>query len=201
LRRAAILHSHLPLPWICAALVAWQCQTAEADAPSKTRSDARPVWELLFNDDITPTEYARQLDYFQIEIGAVAKNGKIEYIAHVSRPKPERRVGYVESEYRVRIGWKRGALVAADRKLLAKAGISSQGKELMHYFPIAVQKQLAELEQRYAGLKPETIRRTRFQIRAKPKGGYEFVVLEQDPPKDGAKTTPDSESLNRPSKP
>jgi hypothetical protein len=199
MRSVAILAVVWLLGSHCAALAAWQDTAQSGDAPADSRSAARPEWELLFDDDVTALEYARQLDYFKIEIGAVSKNGKIEYIAKVSQRKPERRVGYAESEYRLRIGWKRGALVAADRKLLAKAGINSQGKELWHYFPIDVHKQLAELERDYAGLAPGRIRRTRFQIRPKGDGGgYEFVVLEQDPPKGAQQSASPARSLNQP---
>ncbi len=194
----------LCLLWLCfcawTPLAASQDPARSANTPNGSRSAARPEWELLLDDDVTAEEYARQIDYFKIEVGAVSKNGKIEYATNVGGPKPDKRVGFTETEYRLRIGWKSGALHAADRKLLAKAGIVSTGKDLWHYFPIDVQKQLQDLEVNYAGRKPEEIRRTRFRIRPKTKG-YEFVVLEQDPPKPIEKSPSANESLNQPSKP
>lgn len=141
-------------------------------------------WEIVFADEITVEEYARQMDYFKIEIAAVSKNGKIEAISKVSQRKPEKRVGHTTADYRLHIGWKTGQLHAADRKLLAKAGIASANKELWHFFPTETQARLASLERAYANRPPGEIKRTRFEIRPAAKGdGYEFVVIEQDPPK------------------
>ena len=155
-------------------------------------------WEILFADGITVEEYARQMDYFKIEIGAVSKNGKIEYISNVSQRKPEKRTGHVTAEYRPHIGWKKGQLHAADRKLLAKAGIASADKELWHFFEAPTQARLAELERAYANRVAGEITRTRFEIRPAAKGeGYEFVVVEQDPPQRLSDSTAAS-SANQP---
>jgi hypothetical protein len=181
---------------------------AVAAAPP-TRVDKQPAksahqprggeWEVVFADDITVEEYARQLDYFKIEIAAVSKNGKIEYISNVSQRKPEKRLGHTTADYRLHIGWKKGQLHAADRKLLAKAGISSGDKELWHFFQTETQAQLATLERTYADRSPSEIKRTRFEIRPADKGdGYEFVVIEQDPPKP---SQPESTSASSPNQP
>ncbi len=140
-------------------------------------------WEILFDKDITAQEYARQLDYFRIEVAAISKSGRVEYIEQLSGTQPVKRVGQRSDDPRLRIGWKGGALHAADRRLLRKAGISSAGKDLTHYFPPAVQEQMEALEVDYAGHQPKDIQRTRFQIRARPGSDvYEFVVIDQDPP-------------------
>ncbi|MEX2111936.1 MAG: hypothetical protein WD845_02060 [Pirellulales bacterium] len=141
-------------------------------------------WEILFDEDITPDEYARQLDYFQIEVAAISKSGRVEYITGLSAQRPVKRVGQRRDDNRLRIGWLKGTLHAVDRRLLRKADISSLGKELAHYFPPAVQEQMAALEEAYAGHKPADIVRTRFQIRPKVGAeGYDFVVIDQDPPR------------------
>jgi hypothetical protein len=163
--------------------------------------ESRLEWEIVFDDGITVEEYARQIDYFKIEIGAVSKKGKIEYIWGVSDRRPQRRIGQRSTDYRFNIGWKRGTLHAADRKLLAKAGINSEGKELSHFFPIEVQANLEALQRSYAGRDANEIKRTRFQIRPKAAGkGYEFFVVEQDPPKP-SESRSQSTSLNPPSRP
>jgi hypothetical protein len=141
-------------------------------------------WEIVFADEITVDEYARQMDYFKLEIAAVSKNGKIEYISGASQRRPEKRLGHRASDYRLHIGWKKGTLHAADRKLLAKAGISSRDKELWHFVPVELQAQLVTLEREYGRRDASQIQRTRFEVRPKTKAeGYEFVVVEQDPPK------------------
>lgn len=164
-----------------------------ADAPPETGSSANQPqlgrrleteWELLFADDISTEEYAKQIDFFKIEVAAVSKNGKIEYISNVSERKPNRRSGTRTADPRAHIGWKKGTLHAADRRLLSKAGINSEGKELWHFLPAELESQLVRLERAYAGRDPNDIKRTRFRLQAKEKSpGYEFVVIEQDPPK------------------
>jgi hypothetical protein len=155
-----------------------------AHAPRGADSAHRGEWEIVFEDGITIKQYAEQIDYFKIEIGAVSKDGKAEYISKVAARKPDKRLGDAASDYRWRIGWRKGTLQAADRRLLAKAGINDKDKQLLHFFPAEIQSRLATLERSYAHRDPAEIKRTRFEIRPKAKdAGYEFVVIEQDPPK------------------
>lgn len=149
--------------------------------PGTPRRGPRAEWELSFPDEISVVEYARRLDYFGIEIAAVSNQGKIEYIAQSSQPKPRKKVGTLADDPRLYIGWRQGELIAADRKLLAKAGINAQGKDLWHFFPPPTQKLMAEVERAHARREPSEIKRTRFEIRpAKKDGQYEFVVVEQE---------------------
>lgn len=165
------------------------------------RRGPRADWELTFPAGLSVVEYARRLDHFGIEIAAVSSKGKIEYIAESSQPKPRKRIGTLADDPRLYIGWKQGELIAADRKLLAKAGINAQGKDLWHFFPPATQKLMAEVERAHARRDPKEIKRTRFEIRpAKKVGQYEFAVVEQDlvGDKDGAsKASVDSSSEER----
>jgi hypothetical protein len=141
-------------------------------------------WEILFGEDITPEEYARQLDYFAIEVAAISKNGHVDYISQLASPRPAKRIGERAADPRLRIGWKSGTLHAVDRRLLRKAGIASNDKELTHYFSPELQKQLEQLELDYAKHDVREIELTRFQIRRRDnEEGYEFVVIDQKPPK------------------
>jgi hypothetical protein len=162
-------------------------------SPSHTRVERaaeRAAWEVTFPDDITMEEYARQLDYFGIEIAAVSPDDKVESIARVSQQKPQKRVGRRADDERLYIGWKSGTLHAADRRLLLRAGINSNRKELIHYFPAETQRRMQQLERAYAGRDPREIHRTRFEIRKlAADDGYEFVVMEQDPPRDSVSTS------------
>lgn len=155
-------------------------------------------WEIVFDDGITTEEYARQIDFFQIEIGALSKSGKVEYITHVAKPKPDKRVQELRYDRRWRITWKSGNLHVADRKLLGKAGINSDNKEMWHFFPDEVHARMVSLERSYAGTPPHDIRRTRFGVRATKAGdGYEFFVVEQEPPKNApANSSPRSSQRN-----
>jgi hypothetical protein len=153
-----------------------------AHEPAGSQADHHAEWELLFEEGITTEEYTEQLDYFKIEIGAVSKDGRVEYISHVSQRKPDKRLGDLAIDPRVRIGWKKGTLAVADRKLLGRAGINTKDKDLQHFFSKEIQNRLAVLERAYGGREASQIKRTRFGIRPTKDVGYEFVVIEQDPP-------------------
>ncbi len=170
-----------------AMLLAGQSPLSSSQTPQVRveRAAERADWEVTFPDDITVEEYARQLDFFKIEIAAVSADDKVEYVTRVSQPKPEKRVGRRADDERLYIGWKSGTLHAADRRLLLKVGISSNRKELIHYFPAETQRLMQQVERAYAGRDPRDIHRTRFEIRKlATDDGYEFVVAEQDPPRD-----------------
>ncbi len=173
---------------------------AAADAPASGAeqggAEALPTssWEIQFDDGIRPVEYARQLDFFKIELAAVSKNGDVEYAWHLAQPRPDTRVGKMLDESRMNNYWKRGNLVIAEGRLLAKAGISTQDKTMTHFYPREVELHLAELEKKYAGRDSRAIARTRFKIRpvADAPGTYEFFVAEQDvlPPASGSQNAP-----------
>lgn len=141
-------------------------------------------WEVEFDEreGMTAVEYARRLDYFGIELAAVSKDGQIQYLSHLADRKPLRRIGKREDEPRISLHWKRGGLAALEAKLMAKAGVSTKDKVLTHFYPRAVEAQLARLEKAYAGRDPRDIQRTRFKVRpqAGQAKGYEFYVAEQD---------------------
>ncbi|MGD9721725.1 MAG: hypothetical protein AB7O59_05440 [Pirellulales bacterium] len=179
-------------------LLAWQPAAQSAHAPGRGYTPiGERQWEIVFADDITVEEYARQIDYFAIEIAVVSKDGKIESISQVSKNKPAKRQTRKEREYRPAISWKDGTLYAADRRLLRKVGISSQGKELVHYLPLDLVERMEHLETEYGGKKIAEIRRTRFRVQAQDKGrGYEIVVIEQDPPKAGETASTVTKTIN-----
>ncbi len=145
--------------------------------------DEFPEWEIKFRDHLRPIDYARELDYFGIELGAVAKNGEIQYVSQLAKPKPAPRLGRLADEHRAHVTWKFGELVAIDAKLLAKASVSTKDKTIAHYFPDRVTRELMSLERAFADREQRDILRTRFQVREKPDqtNAFEFFVEEQEP--------------------
>jgi hypothetical protein len=184
--------------------IAWTLGVAPAEERAPDAAQAprvkltrRTVWEIVFPDGISVQEYARQLDYFKIELAAVAKGGRAEYLFKVSSRKPEKRIGDATRDDRWRIAWVKGTLDAADRSLLSKAGINTRDKQLLHFFPEPIEARLGQLERAHAQGRPDEIRRTRFEIRPLTKDdGYEIVVVEQEPP--GPDDSPSVKSANRP---
>jgi hypothetical protein len=171
---------------VCIAVLATSWAGAD-DVPPQAISAHRPRpmdqpignWEMYF-EEVSFAEYARQIDFFKIEIAAAAPDGKAEYISNVSKSKPDKHAGEVADDFRWHWSWKTGTLLAADRDLLAKAGISVRGKDMMHFVPVELQARMAAMERDYQHLPPSEIRNTRFQIQPAKKDGYEIVVVKQD---------------------
>jgi hypothetical protein len=139
-----------------------------------------PAWEVRFSAT-TLDVYAQQLDFFGIELG-VAGGGKstVDYASNLARPKPTRRVGEGAAEKRRYLLWRKGPLASADKQLLAKAGIETEGRIVLQFVPEPTEKIMATLEAQYAkGRKLHEIRRTIFAVKGSP-GKYEFVVAEQN---------------------
>jgi hypothetical protein len=138
-------------------------------------------WEVVFGKGLTLDEYARRLDFFNIELGVVQPDGKIEYAFHLSKPKPDTRTvkeGY-KSEHRYWLRWTNGELRKADEELLERAGINPNEDWLLKFVPHETEIQLLSLEKATAGPNREdTVKRTRFGVREAGKG-YAFFVVEQ----------------------
>jgi hypothetical protein len=136
-------------------------------------------WEIYYSDGGTLEEYAKQLDFFQIELGIVGGE-QVIYLTNLSQAKPTSRTGPGTDETRLYMSWRQGNLKQADRELLAKAGINAPGRIIVQFYPAEIERQLAQLEVAFADRKPEQIRRTRFGVRSQG-DGYEYYVIDQIP--------------------
>ncbi|MCH2125416.1 MAG: hypothetical protein MK165_11520 [Pirellulaceae bacterium] len=139
-------------------------------------------WQIQYNAD-NLTVYARQLDFFRIEVGAAGGGvADVEYAKEFSQGKPARRAGPGDAEDRLFMSWTSGALKAADRALLSRAGISAAGRVILQFYPPATENLLATIELQYAGQNGVThvkeIRRTVFGVRESG-DGFEYFVVDQ----------------------
>ena len=131
-------------------------------------------WVLHFDGGNLKT-YARQLDFFKIELAAVGKDNLVRYAFNLSKPRPDQRSGSPDAEQRLDMTWRSGPLQQADRELLTKAGIEIDGRVIMQFYPAEVEQMLARLEREYAGNKDiNDIRRTTFDVRS---NGDKFVFV------------------------
>lgn len=137
-------------------------------------------WEIRFAPGTTLAEYARQLAFFGIELGAVGPSSQILYATELAAAAPKRRAGRRDEEHRLYMSWRQGRLVEADRELLRRAGIATEEKILVQFYPPEVENALAALEKQFAGREAHQIRQTVFGVRRKG-AGYEFYVIEQTP--------------------
>jgi len=137
-------------------------------------------WQIQFNGaDLS--NYARQLDGFNIELGAVGGGSEmVEYAANLSKESPDRRQGSSDKESRLYMTWRHGGLRAADEALLRRAEITTQGRLVVQFYPSATENKLALAEKKKAGSRSvETIRKTVFGIQGGGGGSYEFFVMDQ----------------------
>lgn len=138
-------------------------------------------WFVQFNNTGDLKTYAAQLDFFQIEIGAMfpAEN-RLVYMTNMSADRPTlREVTTGDNEKRLFMNWEGGNRREADVELFKKAGVDASGATILHFYPPPVEQQLVEKESEYSGGRPpEQIRRTFFEVRPDG-GGYQFVVTSQ----------------------
>ena len=136
-------------------------------------------WEVMFSK-ATLDVYARQLDFFKIELGILQPDNKIIYAYNLAKPKPDTRVvsNPALNEKRYYLTWRNGEMQQADRDLLTKAGIDVGERLILKFLPKEVELDLMGLEKAFNNLTPKDIKKTRFGVQPDG-GGFKFYVLEQ----------------------
>jgi hypothetical protein len=149
------------------------------------RGDLVPTWERwqvrFATNDINV--YARQLDFFQIELGAIGGGTpEVFYARNLAAASPTtRQAPSGKDETRLRFNYTDAIMKGLDRQLLEKAGIDAARKEPLQFYPPETAGLLSKAEQDYAaaaGKRLPEVRRTVFGVRPGG-GGYEFFVIEQ----------------------
>ena len=136
-------------------------------------------WLVNFADGASLDEYARQLDYFGIELGAIMPDGTLKFASDLSAARPKtRQISDGSKEERLYMNWQGGARKLADQQLLGKAGISAEGRPVLHFYPKQTENLLAQLEKKATTRKISEIRRTYYDVR-RAAGAYEFKVRRQ----------------------
>lgn len=136
-------------------------------------------WRIKFDDADLET-YAKQLDFFKIELGALFKDGRLVFIKDMSKPRPAQRVVQTgKGEDRLYMTWRGGSRKKADASLFKKAGVANpETAMLMHFYAPETEQLLARTEVAYRNRKSTEIRSTYFSVR-KDGPGYKFVVTSQ----------------------
>jgi hypothetical protein len=135
-------------------------------------------WYVRYAEGQTYEEYARQLDYFGIELGAIV-GGRLAYIKNLSGGKPTVRWSDSgEDEKRLYMTWQGGGRKSSDLQAFRSAGLDVGAAPIFQFYTKEAENTLAALELKYRNRKPSEIRRTYFSVRAIP-GGYEFHVTRQ----------------------
>lgn len=143
-------------------------------------------WELKFSAR-DKRSYARQLDYFQIELAAIGGgHPTIDYASSLAGA-PSHRSGTGENESRLYFMYRnQNALHQYDRVLLKAAGVETEGRVFLKFIPEATEEQLAKAEAAYFREKRSRefdaaqIAKTVFECRTGTDGqSYEWVVVAQ----------------------
>jgi hypothetical protein len=135
-------------------------------------------WYIRFSDQQDLDEYARQLDFFGIEFGAIV-GGKMMYVSKFAAPQPVVRTATSgKGETRLYMTWQGGGRKQADLQLFRKAAIEVGNGALFQFYPKAAENRLAILERDYKKRKAEEIRRTYFAVK-RVEAGYDFEVIRQ----------------------
>jgi hypothetical protein len=142
---------------------------------------AEQRWFVAFNEQGGLEEYARQLEFFGIELGALdTRGGTLTLLSNLTAAKPTvtRKAGGGSDEQRLYMIWQGGGKKEADVKLFAKAGIDAADLPILHFYPQRTEQQLLRLEQQHANRPLRDVRRTYFEVQ--PGGsGYTFSVSQQ----------------------
>ena len=137
-------------------------------------------WELQFPPGNSVESYARQLEYFHIELGLIGGSADITYVTNLADPTPKTRTGAASAESRLYLVWQRGSMREADEQLVSKAKLPVADRVVAHFCPPDLETQLAQLEATKAQADKRTrIRKTVFGVRANDFGGFRLHVLEQ----------------------
>ncbi|MDA8744469.1 hypothetical protein N9N28_07550 [Rubripirellula amarantea] len=140
-------------------------------------------WQLDFSAR-DKTAYAKQLDYYKIELGAVG--GKIQGLDIVnnlvSSPKA-RRIADASTEKRLYFMFKTASpLLQYDRQMLAQAGVQLDGRSTLKLIPKDLENLLAKIELDFAKSKGHQsvteLAKTVFESTAEG-DGYAFKVISQ----------------------
>ena len=148
------------------------------NGPGQGGIPAEQRWFIQYADRTSLDEYAKQLDYFGIEMGALLRGGELVYMTGMSGSPNVRRATSGKGENRLYMTWQGGTRRDADEQLFERGNINAKGAVLFHFYPKKTEQMLLQLEYNYAKRHAKEIRRTYFVV-VKEGNGYTFVVTRQ----------------------
>ena len=136
-------------------------------------------WEIRFDPGNTVETYARQLDFFGIEMAVPERGDLLVYVSKFSKT-PVLRRGKPADEKRSYLTWTKSGLRDADIELFRRSGVdASGGKLILKFLSPETEQALLRLETVHAATRSSPVRSTTFGIKTKG-NGYEFFVLQQN---------------------
>ncbi|MCC6123599.1 MAG: hypothetical protein IT426_01415 [Pirellulales bacterium] len=135
-------------------------------------------WELRFDKGQTLESYARQLDFFEIELGVIVEGNKVIYLSKFSAGIPTRREVAGTTDKRYYFVWQGGGLKDADLEFFRRARVSTESGTIFMFIPPKWEQELLKLEREKNGKPISEIKRTRFGILSAG-AGFKFYVIDQ----------------------
>ncbi len=143
-------------------------------------------WEIVFDSGQTELEYARQLDFFRVELGAIVDK-KIYYASNLAAARPVVKVAAGgPDDKRLYFSWRGGGRRQSDINLLTKATVPLAGSVIvLQFYPHETEQRLALLERnKLEEVKKirdlRVVRKTKFNVIKKAGGAYDFEVARQE---------------------
>ena len=140
-------------------------------------------WQLNYTAS-NKNAYAKQLDAFDIELGAFGGGAKgIDTASNLSSSPRKKHNPDPPSEKRLYFSWKTSTpLIQYDRQLLQQAGIGLSGRNIVRFIPPDTENLLANIEKTYCEGKgfvfPNQIAKTIFECKSEG-AGYKWEVIDQ----------------------
>lgn len=152
------------------------------DGPGKEGGvPAAKRWEIIFERGLTEDQYARQLDFFKVELATVA-GGKLYRVSNLASPQPTVRVGQADKE--LFFQWRDAARRMVDLGLLRKAKELplAENAIVLHFYSRETESKLRQMEREYATQHGRAdlhqVAKTKFVVK-KTESGYDFEVAKQ----------------------
>lgn len=140
-------------------------------------------WQLNFSGR-DKVSYAKQLEFYKIELGAVGGQIQgLDIVNNLAASPKARRLDDPSTEKRLYFMFKRASpLMQYDQALLGQAGVQYSGRSMLKLIPPELENLLARVELDYAATKGHKsvteIAKTVFESKAAG-SGYEFEVISQ----------------------
>lgn len=136
-------------------------------------------WKIHFPKGNTTESYAKQLDFFQLELGVVPPRGKVIYLSKLSAGIPTKREDDRTNEKRTFIAWQGNSdLQNTELEFFRRAQVNTDGNPILKFIPRDLELKLIEMEKAFQNKTLAEIKFTEFTIY--PEGsGYTFRVTNQ----------------------
>jgi hypothetical protein len=141
-------------------------------------------WEIVFEAGASDSEYARQLEFLQIELGVVV-DGQLYRCAHLASPRPAVRVTEPRADGdEVVFIWRDERRRQADLRLVRHASerLVAENAVVLHFCPPGTVRKLQRLEREYAVAQGRAdlraVAKTRFRVTRGP-AGHDIEITTQ----------------------